>query len=57
VDKVMQSKRSLTGKFLRGEERIEIPPHRRAVERPAGGMTSRRDRENTRVGSPDRTVS
>ncbi len=35
IDAIARSKRSVTGKYLRGDERIEIPKERRPVGKPS----------------------
>lgn len=49
LDDLLQSERSLTGKFLRGEERIEIPAVRRPVEKKG-------DRQRAEVGNRKRAI-
>ncbi|MGB2984376.1 MAG: excinuclease ABC subunit A, partial [Phycisphaerae bacterium] len=39
IDKIARSKRSITGRYLRGDEEIEIPKHRRPVMEPGKGKT------------------
>jgi excinuclease ABC subunit A len=41
IDKIIASKRSITGKYLRGDEEIEIPKQRRAVMKPGKGKTTK----------------
>lgn len=58
IEDVMNAKRSLTGKFLRGEETIEVPKERRPVgKNPAGsgkaspGVRRTRARSNSKKAS------
>jgi excinuclease ABC subunit A len=41
VEKVVQSKKSLTGKYLSGQERIEVPPQRRPVNNHTTGSAAK----------------
>jgi excinuclease ABC subunit A len=41
IDKIMGSKRSITGKYLRGDEEIEVPDKRRPVTNPGKKITTR----------------
>ena len=43
IDKVAASKRSITGKYLRGDEEIEVPRRRRPVKGRREGTKERRD--------------
>jgi excinuclease ABC subunit A len=48
MEKIARSKRSITGKYLRGEEEIEVPKKRRAVARPRGGTRTRSRKARTK---------
>ena len=48
IDKITASKRSITGKYLRGEEEIEVPKNRRPVK-PRGRATKKRRNEATKA--------
>jgi excinuclease UvrABC ATPase subunit len=47
IDKITTSKRSITGKYLRGDEEIEVPTRRRPVK-VRSGATKRRRHEATK---------
>ncbi|UCC32682.1 MAG: excinuclease ABC subunit UvrA [Phycisphaerales bacterium] len=45
IDKIARTKRSITGKYLRGDEEIEVPKQRRPVmKRSSTGRTTRREK-------------
>jgi excinuclease ABC subunit A len=41
IEKIARSKRSITGRYLRGDEEIEVPKHRRPVTAPPDTMGKR----------------
>jgi excinuclease ABC subunit A len=43
IDKIAATKRSITGKYLRGDEEIEVPKRRRPVKRRDGATKRRRN--------------
>ena len=45
IDKIMSSKRSITGKYLRGDEEIEVPQQRRPVTKPRSGAKRRKTKK------------
>ncbi len=45
IDTILASKKSITGKYLRGEEEIEIPKKRRAVSKPRRARQGASDKQ------------